>query len=734
MIEGISRSIASLVFFASTFLIAGCGMKVNASVAAAAASTTTPTPSPAVAPAAITLTGPPSIQVGGSAQFTALVTGVKNPVINWSVNQRLGGTTATGTISASGLYLPPAVVPQANTIVISAAVAASSLAANANVSLLQPLPVIATATASTQDSGDSFLIDVTGSGFQPGAQILVAGTPVVTGHPAADHLQATIADPTAAPMQIAVSVQNANPGSTVSTTVSMMLAASTASSTAAARFLDQTSFGPTTATIAHVQKIGLEASLREQFLVPPTLYSSPPYSSPECLNETFRCTRSEFLNVAVFGNDQLRQRVALALSEIWVAPTLASNALPYYLNTLSTVAFMNYRTIMEAITLTPEMGEYLNMLNSAGNNSSLLANENFAREMMQLFTIGLAKLNPDGAPLLDATGNPVATFTEPQMQAFARAYTGWTFARADGTKPTDFVFIPNRNHKMVPVERRHDSSQKFLLHGTVLPAGQSAEQDLKGALDDLFADENVGPFVCRQLIQHLVTGNPTPAYVGRVAAAFADNGHGIRGDMQAVISAIVMDEEARSADVQSGDQADNDPVFDAGHLREPLLWAMNILRALHAAPKNPLDPYPYVAFLTFNLGGLGEAPFTQSSVFNYFPPQYLIPQSGMNSPEFGLENTGTVIPRQTLADAILHNHVAGIATDLGLASEVGLHAVNPTGLVDFLAKLFMHNQMSGQMRTQLISTLSAIPATSLEQRAQVAVFLIVTSAEYKIIH
>jgi hypothetical protein len=287
---------------------------------------------------------------------------------------------------------------------------------------------------------------------------------------------------------------------------------------------------------------------------------------------------------------------------------------------------------------------------------------------------------------------------------------------------------------MVPIEHRHDMTQKILLNGTTLPAGQSAEQDLKGALDNIFAHPNIGPFVSRQLIQHLVTGNPSPGYVQRVAAVFANNGSGVRGDMKAVITAILMDQEARAGDAQTGDQAESSPAVDGGHLREPLLWTMNLIRALNAKQTNPSDPYPFITFVTQPLSYMQEQPFNQTDVFNYFSPEYTVPLTNINSPEFGLENTGAVIPRLNHANNFLNNLVPGITVDLSTSSTLGQEANDPVQLADYLSMLFMHSQMPTDMRSDLITAISAIPPTDLQQRALVGVFLVVTSSQYKVMH
>lgn len=529
-----------------------------------------------------------------------------------------------------------------------------------------------------------------------------------------------------------------------SSTANILLMPKQTTATAAARFLDQSSFGPTAAGISHVQQIGLAAAITEQFNEPTTIFSEPPLNDTECSSSNWQCTQSEYLNVSAWGNDQLRQRVALALSELWVAPQHTDNAMPFYLNTLANDAFTNYRTIMNDAALSPAMGNYLNMVNSGKPATGQIANENFGRELMQLFTIGPNLLNADGTVQADANGDPLPTYTETQVQAFARAYTGWTYANTDGSTPSKFNYTQNWLYLMVPVETKHDTTAKTLLNGTTLPAGQTAEQDLQGALDNIFQHENIGPFISKHLIQCLVTGNPSPGYVERVATVFANNGKGVRGDMQAVITAILMDEEARAGDLQTGDQAESHPAVNGGHLREPLLWTANLVRGLSAVQTTPSDPYPYVSFMSGYVGSMGEAPFNQQSVFNYYSPYYVIPDgdyaageapgSGANAPEFGLENTGSVVPRQSVADYLIHNKLAGLTVDMSATSAIGQYANNPAQLVDYLGMLFMHSQMPTDMRTIIIDAVTAIPSTALETRAQVATYLVVTSSQYKIMH
>ncbi len=444
--------------------------------------------------------------------------------------------------------------------------------------------------------------------------------------------------------------------------------------------------------------------------------------------------RSNWFNNALTANDQLRQRVALALSEIWVAPSYNGYMITPYANLLVKDAFTNYRQIMQDMTLSPNMGYYLNMLNSPAPNTGQIVNENYGRELMQLFTIGPNLLNEDGTLQTDSNGNSIPAYSQSQVQAMSRALTGWTYANADGSTPSNFIFTPNWNHLMVPTDLRHDAGAKTLLNGVTLPAGQSATADLKGALDDIFNHPNVGPFVCKQLIQRLVAGNPSPAYIERVAAVFADNGHGVRGDMKAVITAILMDPDARANDTLTGDELETSPAVQSGHLREPALWAVEMARGLNAAIANPTAGYPLINMGNGQLVAIGEPPFGAPSVFGFFPPNYVIPQTALIAPEFALENTGSIVPQLNMANYLMHNTASGLTVDFSTSGPLGGRGSDPGALVDYLGMIFMHSQMPSDMRAAIVDNISSIAATNPSARASVAAYLVVTSPQYKVMH
>ena len=682
------------------------------------------------AAATVTISGAADTRLGTTTQFSASVTNSSSQAVVWQVNGITGGSTATGTISATGLYTAPATLPIPATVTIGALNSASSATATDAEAIWNPVPVLSSATATQTGTGatGNFLIDVQGTGFVAGASIQIGGTPLTTTFVSATELQASYS--TASSGALAIGVANPNPGSANSATASVQILVAKASLATAARLLDQATFGPTMSDIANVQSIGVEAYLTQQFQTAATLLPDLPNPLPPACapSNPIPCEQSEWWQTAVTAPDQLRQRVAFALSEMFVVST--NSISPYsvtpFQNMLATDAFANFATIMHDVTLSTAMGGYLNMLNSAKpavvGGVAQIANENYARENMQLFTIGLNLLNPDATPQLDGSGNMIPTYTEAQVQAFARAYTGWTYANTNGTALTRYPNgTANFDAPMAAYDPQHDTGAKILLNGTTLPAGQTSVQDLNGALSNLFTHPNVGPFVCQQLIQHLVASNPSPAYVARVAAVFANNGNNVRGDMQAVIHAILTDTEARAGDTNAS--------FNGGHLREPILYVANVIRALGFTNTDAND---FWGNLSNYSGSLSQKPYGAGSVFNFFPPSYAIPGTTMLAPEFSLENTASAILRLTLADELVNNHISSFTVNLSATSSLGVIAANPANLVTALNNLFMHGQMPANMQSAIVNHITTL--TDPAERVRVATYLIISSSQYKVLH
>jgi hypothetical protein len=378
-----------------------------------------------------------------------------------------------------------------------------------------------------------------------------------------------------------------------------------ASAGAAARFLIQSTFGPNAAEIASVQSLGYEGWINDQFSLPVSRHltnvlakpNADPSGSPYPASLVF----NTWWQQAVIAPDQLRQRVAFALSEILVVSengVLDENgrALSSYYDTLLEHAFGNFRELLEAVTLSPAMGLYLDMRRNEKGSiiTGTHPNENYAREILQLFSVGLNRMWPDGTLVMSSEGNLVPTYGQEEILGFSRVFTGWNYYQtnqANGRLPTSWSPSANYTNPMVLVPARHEPGTKRLLDNVMLPPAQGAQadpadpaydayglEDLERAHDSIFYNENVGPFICRQLIQRLVTSHPNRDYLYRVVQKFNDNGSGVRGDMKAVLKAILLDHEARSGAALS------QPTF--GKQREPLCRVTAVARAF--PPPAPL--------------------------------------------------------------------------------------------------------------------------------------------------
>jgi uncharacterized protein (DUF1800 family) len=506
----------------------------------------------------------------------------------------------------------------------------------------------------------------------------------------------------------------------------------------ATRLLEQATFGPTPALVERVRTVGAAGFLAEQFAAPLTRYPDFPYApagqqaafcatdpNPQCGRDHYSLflLQNAFFANAVAGTDQLRQRVAFALSQILVTSGLDVNlvyGMAKYQQIFLDEAFGNFETILTRVTLSPVMGEYLDMVNNDKPAAGVAPNENYARELLQLFAIGVWELQPDGTLLRDAAGDPIPTYDQETIEGFAHVFTGWTYPPLPG--------VPARRHNprnylgdMMAVPANHDTGAKTLLEDAVAPAGLPMPADLANAIRNVFLHPNVGPFIGRQLIQKLVTGDPSPQYVARVAAAFADNGRGVRGDMRAVVTAILTDPEARG------------PVkLDAGYgkLREPVLYMTALARALNAQTDG--------VFLGTQSGGLGQRLFYPASVFNYYPPDYVLPGTAVIAPEFALLNATTAMNRYNFANALVYGSVAPIAT---LPGAIGTRpdwstwlplAADPAALVDRLDALLLHGTMPAAMRATVLAAITAVPATDPLARARMGFYLVATSPQYQV--
>jgi uncharacterized protein (DUF1800 family) len=520
----------------------------------------------------------------------------------------------------------------------------------------------------------------------------------------------------------------------------------------AARFLNMATFGATRADAEHLVEVGLDRWFVEQLAMSSCTHQDPELARPGG-NEEALLRRAALRHQIWFTNvmecpAQLRQRVGFALSNIFVVSEISvlflhQDSLAAYSELLERDGLGEFEQLLYNVSRSPTMGTYLNLI---GNSKAIPAlgirpDENFAREVQQLFTIGLVELNLDGTPQLDVTGDPIPTYTQDGIEAFSRAFTGWAWNGV--TTIAEFLDAGERYEEqdyvrpMSPVDELHDTEEKELFPGVTLPARQSAEEDFAQALGILANHPNVGPFIGRQLIQRLVTSNPSPAYVARVATIFNDNGMGERGDMYAVIRAVLADEEALSGRSPAP--------YEFGRLREPLVRVTHLWRTFDATATDTENDGHAFAYIT-DFIDLGQSILSAPSVFNFFFPDYSPPgpvaDAGLVGPEFQILNetymarTANAIGTMALLgyegspNAWLLGEIISARLDYRYAVE--LLDDNEDAFLDYLDALLMGGTISRDMRrvlSQNIATARFGRLTSLQIVAEV-VHVVVLSPQY----
>ena len=542
--------------------------------------------------------------------------------------------------------------------------------------------------------------------------------------------------------------------------------------TDAARLLTQATFGPTKAEIDALTGSSIDAWITSQMAKPATSHRSAiqydrttyggsgSFSNWNAIHPPNR--QSAWFKVAITADDQLRQRVAFALSQIFVVSDVAlgedsqSEALAYYYDILANGAFGNFRTLLENVTLSPEMGLYLSSLRNSKADpvTGQTPDENYAREVMQLFTIGLVKLQPDGTLLLGADGLTVPTYNQTTITQMAKVFTGWAYP---STNLASFrTASTNYYSSMQLFPLYHDDTAKDLtpVTSTVIAANQGGAKDLQLALDALFNHPNTAPFISKLLIQRLVTSNPSPAYVYRVAQKFENNGSGVRGDLSAVVRAILTDYEARSPLVASN--------VAFGKLKEPILRLTALMRGFSASSTSgrymgyrvTVNGTPITSatakpatigeistiYSTTRLeavqSSIAEAPLRSPTVFNYYHADYVLPgpvaEAGLVVPEFEITDDNYAINTpnflRTFANASLPVTTADPYTiTLNLNYEKTL-ATNPAALTDHLATILCANSLSTAAKSSIVNTLTALKSTaSTEDLVKSAIILISSS-------
>ncbi|HOX71448.1 MAG TPA: DUF1800 family protein [Dokdonella sp.] len=506
----------------------------------------------------------------------------------------------------------------------------------------------------------------------------------------------------------------------------------------AARFLTQATYGPTLAEIARLRTIGYSEWFRQEFNKPAT--SARTYMELVNANRiadgqsgvSHNNRLDRWFHTAAIGSDQLRQRTAFALSQILVISdqnsTLSGEPIQVseYWDILARNAFGNYRDVLDEVTWNPSMGKYLSHFRNrkASPDGLRQPDENYAREVMQLFTIGLIERNLDFSPILSG-GQPIPTYNQSVVTNYAKVFTGFNYNNA-----TTISNGTNTYLRMTCIQGEHDTTAKTVIGGTTIPAGQNCPVDVDDGIDLLFAHPNAAPFVSRQLIQRFVSSSPSPAYIQRVAEKFEDNGYGERGDLGAVIMQVLLDPEARSA-----------PTANSGKPREPLLKLTAMWRAWDAQMP-AADSYANIAMgMTSPTGTFGQRPLGADTVFNFFEPDYqqpgIIAVAGLFSPEFQTLNESTLTSSSNSYYTYSWNSYVGMSSPpnnrplLNLAPLVGL-ASNPAAMVDEINKRMLYGSMSSGMRATLLNMLTFMDGATAIDKARTLVYVTALSPEYAV--
>lgn len=683
----------------------------------------------------ITVYSSGSLPIGTSRQLTAYVPLSPNTV-SWTVNGIPGGNASVGTVDASGRYTAPPAVPTANNVVVTAtSTAYPAKAGSVTLTVTQVQPRLWSVSPTSVPAG-AFTIRLNGASFPVNVAVKIGDVQATVTRLSTTQLQASAVAPStwlgkSQPVQVwatgagaigsgIVTLGVAAPAPAPSPTPAPSPAPAPApaptpappsspapgpgqgtANVPAARMLEQSTFGPNAAAIARLQSLGTEAWLSEQFALAETPIALPTDNGMSTVS-------AQMLNRLTDAPDQLRQRVAYALAQVLVVSAnknIYPNELVPHLRTLSKHAFGNYRGLLEEVARSPQMGKYLDLANSNKPLGGSSANENFARELLQLFTIGLVKLNADSSPQLDLSGRTVPTYDQATIQQVALALTGWTYV---GTGTNNWE---NFSGPLVSREINHDQRAKSFL-GCTLPANQGADADLKATLDCLFQHPNTPPFVAQRLIRQLVKSNPSPAYVQRVAAVFINNGSGVRGDLRAVVRAILLDAEARNDTAGTND----------GRLRDPLQHIAATLRALNGGfqPGNNLG---------WEIGRTGQTPLTPPSVFGHYAQLFRLPQTTLAAPEFQIYTPTEATLRGNFLWSLLTQPGSNMRINLQPFTAV---AGDTTALINAVDQALLWGRMSSAMRQSLANAINAQPDAT--QRVQTALYLTLLSGQHAIQH
>ena len=674
------------------------------SSASATATVTLQSPAPTVA---VTVTpAVATVSLGTSQSFSASVVGSANTAVTWSVNGINGGNSTVGIVSANGLYTAPSSLPASSTVTVRAtSVANPASFASATISLVNPPPPVTVAVTPFSASvplgtTQAFLAAVSGSGNTAvtwSVNGITGGNATLGTISAAGLYSAPSVLPASGALTIrATSVANGSSYGQASVTLTTApIGPVTPQQLAAGRFLEQSSFGPSPSTLAAVMQQGVEAYLEGQFALPATVIPLPAGNDMAAL-------RQWALHNYTVAPDQLRQRVAYTLGQIIVTSgnkLVYANEIIPWMRLLSQHAFGNYRDLLHDVTVSPSMGKFLDLANSMKPGAGTSPNENYPRELLQLFSIGLWQLNQDGSQVKDANNSPIPSYTQDTVAQLSLALTGWTYATAPGATPQN----NNWEYFGAPMESRpqnHATVAKSIL-GATIPANQTVEQDLESVLDILMNHPNTAPFVATRMIRSLVMSNPSPGYIQRVADVFVNNGYGVRGDLKAVVRAILLDAEARN-DVATVNQ---------GKLKEPLLEICGLVRSLNgqfSAGNGLVYLFDYMA----------QPILSPPSVFSWFSPMYRVPKSTLFGPEFQIYSPTEATLRGNFFYMVLGSNGGDVSVDLTPFQPFGNDMPN---LVEKVNQVLLHGRMPAAMKQALIT--AATPGYDAKTRIETVLYL-----------
>ena len=735
-----------------------------------------------VGPGQVVLTLEPGegtdVRVSNTLNLGLNVTGTDHTGVTLKVNGIPGGNAQVGVATSQSdgsiNYVAPPVIPTPNNVVqlTITSVDNPAVSITQNISVLNPIPILYSASPNNFNVGPpSSTVVLTGKSFINGAQVLVNGAPVPTTFNSGTQLTASVSPTESGNLDL--QVLNPSPGPATSADFVALVNGAPptllVSPQDASRFLEQATFGATDADIHHLSLIGYQAWLNEQFAIPQTLQEPAVeqaliLNNPACAPTDVKCNtalfdsnssddwlvQGSFWQQSLAGTDQLRQRVRYSLSEMLVVsgePNFSIASMPRgqagYYDLLGADAFGNFRTLLNDVTLSPMMGQFLNMLGNDKGNANTDPDENYAREVMQLFTIGLNQLNDDGSLKLDSSGNPIPNYSNNDVMGLAAVFTGFSWnipGNASDTAWSDCCSYvgPGYGEELLPMQAypsHHSTVQKSFLGVTIPPqANPDPVGDLKIALDTLFNHPNLPPFFCKQMIQHLVTSNPSPTYINNCSTVFKNDGTGVRGNLKAVISEILLDPEARNSATDF-----TNPQY--GKVRESLLRYTEWARAFTAQSRT--GSYD-IGSTEDPIWALGEMSLRSPTVFNWFAPGYVPPgtsiaQAGLTAPEMQMTNVSTVVGYLNYMQvAIGSNAVGGPDLFSNYGTETGL-AANPTALLDRINLLLMAGEMDSTLYGQILAAINAIDIptgdqnainTALANRVETAVYLTMASPSF----